>query len=64
MTAPVRYVIVPPNPGRFVLACRCGQVLHADTMHRYIPAGQGRGNTAVLRPICCLDCATAYEQVA
>jgi len=51
--------LVPPEPGRAVLACRCGAVLDLTDLHRpAYPTVRSPGAAAVIARICCTTCAT------
>lgn len=49
--------ITPPRPGRSVLACRCGRVMHAGEMRRQSPRPGRFGNAPRIDPIVCRECA-------
>ncbi|MGH3566571.1 MAG: hypothetical protein ACRDRH_11180 [Pseudonocardia sp.] len=51
--------LVPPEPGRAVLAYRCGAVLDLADLHRpAYPTARAPGAAAVITRICCTTCAT------
>ena len=45
-----------PQPGRAVLACRCGRMLALGDMYR--PVRRLPRSAGVVEPICCERCAT------
>jgi hypothetical protein len=49
--------LAPPPPGRAVLACRCGDMLDLNDMHR--PGRRPDRDRSGIRiePICCAQCA-------